>query len=105
MSFIDTAKLNVIERLPGWYGCYFDSANMTFGHYEFDAGGLIHEHSHEQEKIWHILEGELDITISGVMRRASAGFVGIIPPNTLHTVKAITSGKAPAVDCPLRKMV
>ena len=38
MTFIDTRKLAVVERKPGWHGRYFDSASMTFGHYDFDAG-------------------------------------------------------------------
>jgi quercetin dioxygenase-like cupin family protein len=50
VTFIDTSKLPTVERLPGWRGRYFDSANMTFAHYEFDAGSSIHEHSHPQER-------------------------------------------------------
>ena len=42
MALIDTNKLPVIERKPGWHGRYFDSANMTFGHYEFDKGAELH---------------------------------------------------------------
>ena len=78
MSFIDTSKLLVIERRPGWYGRYFDSANMTFGHYKFDAGATIHGHSHEQEEVWHVLEGELEITIGGETVVAGPGFVGVV---------------------------
>ena len=103
MTFIDTSKLLTIERLPGWRGRYFDSASMTFGHYEFDAGASIHEHSHPQEEVWEILEGELEITIAGVTGRAGPGSVGIVPPNTLHSVKALSSGKAIVIDYPLRE--
>jgi quercetin dioxygenase-like cupin family protein len=102
MTFIDTNKLPTIERLPGWRGRYFDSASMTFGHYEFDAGASIHEHSHPQEEVYHIIEGELELTIAGVTPRSGPGFVGIVPPNTLHAVKAISSGKVIVVDYPLR---
>ena len=63
MTFIDTSKLPVIERLPGWRGRYFDSPSMTFAHYEFDAGASIHEHFHPQEEVYHIIEGELELTI------------------------------------------
>jgi len=35
MPFIDTSALEVIERLPGWYGRYFHSPSMTFAHYDF----------------------------------------------------------------------
>jgi len=104
MSFIDTSKLLVIERTPGWYGRYFDSANMTFGHYEFDAGATIHGHSHEQEEVWHVVEGELEVTIAGQTERAGPGFVAIVPPDTKHEVRALTAGKAIVVDYPLRKM-
>ena len=103
MTFIDTNKLPTIERLPGWRGRYFNSASMTFGHYEFGAGASIHEHSHPQEEVWEILEGELEITIAGVTQRAGSGSVGIVPPNTLHTVKALSSGKAIVIDYPLRE--
>jgi quercetin dioxygenase-like cupin family protein len=104
MTFIDTSKLPAIERLPGWRGRYFDSPSMTFAHYEFDAGSSIHEHSHPQEEVYEVIEGELEITIGGVTQRLSPGVVGIVPPNTLHAVKAISSGKLIVVDYPLREL-
>jgi|SRR5579862_1248871 len=104
MTFVDTSKLPVTERLPGWRGRYFDSPSMTFAHYEFDAGSSIHEHSHAQEEVYEVIEGELDITISGVTRRIAPGIVGIVPANALHSVKAITRGKVIVVDYPLREL-
>jgi len=104
MSVIDTRKLPVIERRPGWRGRYFDSANMTFGHYEFDAGASIHAHSHEQEEVWQVIEGEIEVTIAGETLRAGPGMVAIVPPHTEHRVTALTAGKAIVVDWPLRKM-
>jgi quercetin dioxygenase-like cupin family protein len=102
MAFIDTSKLPTIERLPGWRGRYFDSPSMTFAHYEFDAGSSIHEHSHPQEEVYYIVEGELKLAIDGVTQCLSPGFVGVVPSNTLHAVKAISSGKVIVVDYPLR---
>jgi len=103
VTFIDTSNLPTVERLPGWRGRYFDSANMTFAHYEFDAGSSIHEHSHPQEEVYQILEGELELTVGGVTQRLRPGFVGIVPPNALHSVKAISNGKLIVVDYPLRE--
>jgi quercetin dioxygenase-like cupin family protein len=102
MKFVDVGKLPAIERLPGWRGRYFDSPSMTFAHYEFDAGASIHEHSHPQEEVYEIIEGELEITISGVIQRCGPGLVAIVPPNALHAVKAISNGKVIVVDYPLR---
>lgn len=104
MTFIDTKTLPVVERKPGWRGRYFDSESMTFGHYEFDAGATIHEHAHEQEEVWHVVEGELEVTIAGATQTAGPGCVAIVPPHTQHEVRAITSGKAIVVDYPSRKM-
>ena len=104
MSFIDTSRLPVIERKPGWYGRYFDSANMTFGHYDFEAGAVIHGHSHGQEEVWQVIAGELEVTIAGKTMRAGPGHVAIVPPHTRHEVRALTAGKAIVVDYPLRRM-
>jgi quercetin dioxygenase-like cupin family protein len=105
MPFIDTSQLPAVERLPGWRGRYFDSPSMTFAHYEFDAGASIHEHFHPQEEVYEVIEGELELTIAGVTRRVVQGLVGIVPPNTPHSVKAVTSGKVIVVDYPLRDVL
>jgi|SRR5271156_1480493 len=104
MSFIDTRELKVVERLPGWKGRYFDSENMTFGHYSFAAGSSIHEHDHPNEEVWHVIEGQLEVTIDGKKQVAGPGFVALVPPNTLHSVRAISDGRAIVVDYPLRDM-
>ena len=103
MPFIDTHELKTIERLPGWKGKYFDSENLTFGHYLFEAGSTIHEHSHQQEEVWNVIEGQLEVTIDGKTQAAGPGFVAIVPPNTNHFVRAITNGRAIVVDYPLRR--
>jgi quercetin dioxygenase-like cupin family protein len=104
MTFINTHTLQTIERLPGWRGRYFDSPSMTFAYYEFDAGSSIHEHDHPQEEVWHVIEGELEITIDGVIQCSSPGMVGIVPANTRHAVRALSHGKAIVVDYPLREL-
>ena len=104
MTLIDTGKLPAVERLPGWRGRYFNSPSMTFAHYEFDAGASIHEHSHPQEEVYEMIEGEIEITIDGVTQRASPGLVAIVPSHALHSVRAITSGKLIVVDYPLREI-
>ena len=102
MPFIDTRSLDVVERRPGWYGRYFDSPSMTFAHYEFTEGSTIHEHSHPQEEVWQVIEGELEIDLDGDVRIAGPGLAAIVPPNVRHAVKALKNGKAIVVDSPLR---
>ncbi|HXY15439.1 MAG TPA: cupin domain-containing protein [Terriglobales bacterium] len=103
MPIIDTSKLKVIERLPGWRGRYFHSQNMTFAHYEFDRGASIHEHFHPQEEVYELIEGELQLTIDGVAQIAKPGIAAIVPANARHSVKALTNGQAIIVDYPVRR--
>jgi quercetin dioxygenase-like cupin family protein len=102
MPFIDTNKLKVTERLPGWHGRYFQSASMTFAHYDFAKGSSIHEHFHPQEEVYEVIEGELEMTVDGVTQIARPGLVAIVPSNVRHAVKALTDGRAIIVDYPVR---
>ena len=102
MAFVDINDLTITERLPGWHGRYFHSPNMTFAHYDFDRGSSIHEHFHPEEEVYEVIEGELEVTIDGVTKIARPGVVAIVPPNSRHSVKALTSGRAIIVDTPRR---
>ena len=102
MPFVDTSRLPVIERLPGWNGRYFHTAHMTFAHYDFTRGSSIHEHFHPEEEVYEVIEGELEVSIDGVAQTARAGMVAIVPGNVRHSVKALTDGRAIIVDHPAR---
>ena len=103
MPIVDTNALKVVERLPGWRGRYFHSANMTFAHYEFDKGAAIHEHFHPEEEVYEVIDGELEINIDGVAQLARPGLVAVVPPNARHSVKALTGGRMIVVDHPRRE--
>jgi|SRR3984885_5505385 quercetin dioxygenase-like cupin family protein len=103
MPFIDIDSLKVTERLPGWNGRYFHSANMTFAHYDFKRGASIHEHFHPQEEVYEVIQGELEMTVDGTTQIARAGLVAIVPGNARHSVKALTDGRAIIVDYPSRR--
>jgi uncharacterized cupin superfamily protein len=78
---------------------------MTYGYYSVEAGASIHEHSHSNEEVWHVIEGELEVSIGGQTQIAGPGFVAIVPPDTLHSVRALTDGRAIVVDYPLRQSI
>ena len=102
MPFVDTRKLKVIERLPGWKGRYFHSASMTFAYYEFESGSSIHDHSHPEEEVYEVMAGELEVTIDGKSAIVNPGVVAIVPPNSRHSVRALTDGSLIVVDHPAR---
>lgn len=104
MPFVDTRKIDVIERRPGWRGRTFHSPSMTFVHYEFDEGADVHRHSHSQEEIWQVLDGELEVTVGEETILAGPGMVAIVPPNVEHAVIARSNGRAIVTDYPLREI-
>lgn len=102
MPFIDTSELDLIERLPGWNGRFFHSSSMTFAHYDFTSGASIHSHSHPEEEVYEVIEGELEMTIDGATQIARPGIIAIVPSNARHSVKALTDGRVIIVDHPRR---
>jgi quercetin dioxygenase-like cupin family protein len=94
--------------VPG-NGCTYISlrpdslAEHDIAHYDFVRGSSIHEHSHPQEEVYEVIDGELEMTIDGVAQIARARLVAIVPANVRHSVKALTDGRAIIVDYPLRR--
>jgi quercetin dioxygenase-like cupin family protein len=103
MTFIDTSKLDVLNKRPGWRGRLFHSAANTFVWWEFDQGADIHNHAHAQEEVWHVIEGKLKVTIAGETRICGPGAAAIIPPDTRHSVVALSAGRAIVTDHPVRE--
>jgi quercetin dioxygenase-like cupin family protein len=103
MPFLDTSTLPVIERLPGWNGRFFHTDNLTFAHYDFKRGSSIHEHSHPEEEVYEVVDGELEVMIDGEMRLARPDLVAIVPANARHSVRALTDGRVIIVDYPARR--
>jgi quercetin dioxygenase-like cupin family protein len=105
LPLIDTHELPEREPKPGWHGRFFDSQGMSFAHYRLDAGASLPEHSHPQEEVWNVITGELEITIGGDLHRAGPGAAALVPPDTAHSVRALTASTVIVVDGQLRGAV
>jgi mannose-6-phosphate isomerase-like protein (cupin superfamily) len=104
MPFLEPADMLSGEPLPGWKARFFHAENMTFAHYEIagDAPAL-HEHHHEQEEVWNVIDGEVVISIAGEDRTLRGGDVAIIPPDTPHAAHAVTACRVVIADFPRRE--
>jgi quercetin dioxygenase-like cupin family protein len=90
MAFIDTHEIDPREVFDGFRARFVHSANMTFAHWEIDAGAALPEHSHVHEQVVNMLEGEFELTIDGETRVLGPGHVAIIPSNARHSGRALT---------------
>lgn len=61
--------------------------------FAFDQGEGLSEHTTPFEAVVQIVEGEAQITISGVARSVGAGQVILLPANEPHAVEAVTQMK------------
>jgi quercetin dioxygenase-like cupin family protein len=75
----------------------------TFAHWLFDEGAEIHEHHHEQEEVWHLLDGGLEVTPDGERSAAKARDVLILAQFTRHQIRVIEAGRATVADPPVQK--
>jgi len=105
MPCIDVRSQTTGEPLPGWHDRYFAAESMSFAYYDVDAGASIHAHSHDEEEVWHIIEGTLEITIDGETVAAGPGTAAVVPPNIVHSVKARTNARVIVADHPARHRI
>lgn len=105
MPFIQTSALPAREPLPGWVGRFFHSDHMTFVYYEIAPGARVHLHHHENEEVWNVLEGELEMVVDGVTRVLRAGEAAVVPAGVKHSAGAREACRAIVVDHPARDRV
>ena len=78
---------------------------MTFAYYTVEAGALIFEHSHPNDEVWNVIDGELEVNVAGETQVAGHGCAVVILPDTAHSVKALTDARAIVVDHPPRHSI
>ena len=58
--------------------------------FAFDAGQELSEHMAPFDALANVLEGQVEVTISGTPIRVTAGEMVIMPANQPHALKAIS---------------
>jgi quercetin dioxygenase-like cupin family protein len=102
---VDVPSLPVVEPRPGWRARFFHSGQMTFAYYEIAADSTVHVHRHEEEEVWHLLDGELEISLSGNTCRLNPGQAVVVPAGEHHGIRALCASRVIVVDHPVRASV
>lgn len=90
MAFLDLAKIDTRDLIPGFHVKFVHSSTMTFAHWDIEQGAVLPEHAHPHEQVCNVIQGEFELTIDGESQVLKAGGVGIIPSNAVHSGKAIS---------------
>ena len=91
------------EVFAGFSGRFVHSQFMTFAHWEIKAGAALPSHSHPHEQVVNMIEGEFELTSNGVTQRLGPRSVAVIPPNAMHSGRAITDCRILDVFHPVRE--
>ncbi len=91
------------EIMPGYHGKMIHAENMSIAFWEVKKDAEVPEHSHVNEQIMHVLEGEFEFTLDGVTKIYSPGDLVIIPSWVTHSGKALTACRLIEVFSPVRE--
>lgn len=103
MPFLTLDEIEEKEPIPGFRGQFVHSENMTFAHWDIKADAVLPEHSHRHEQVTNIIEGKLKLTINGETEILGPGSVALIPPDAIHSGRAITHCRVIDVFYPIRE--
>ncbi len=103
MQKIELENINSKEIIPGYNVRFVHSENMTFAYWDIKAGSPLPEHSHSNEQVANMIEGEFELTVDGETQVLKSNSVVIIPPNAKHSGKAMTDCKIIDAFYPIRE--
>lgn len=83
IDLVNYQKASVVSRT------IIDKDAGTVTLFAFDEGQGLSEHTAPYDALVYLLDGEAEITISGVTHRLREGEVIIMPSNQPHAVKAV----------------
>jgi quercetin dioxygenase-like cupin family protein len=95
--------LEIHRPLPGTEARFVHSDRMTLAFWRFDPEIDLPEHSHPHDQITTILEGEFVLTVDGVPETLVAGDYRVIPPDAVHSGRAVTECRIIDVFSPVRE--
>ncbi|MEN8154906.1 MAG: cupin domain-containing protein [Acidobacteriota bacterium] len=91
MGFIKLNDLEQKEIVPGYRVRFVHSEQMTTAYWEVTAGAELPLHSHMNEQVSNVTEGEFEFNLNGDTRILRPGDVVVIPSNIPHSGKAVTN--------------
>ncbi|OGI20784.1 MAG: hypothetical protein A3B68_09620 [Candidatus Melainabacteria bacterium RIFCSPHIGHO2_02_FULL_34_12] len=103
MTLIDLSLKKTCDHFQGFRGKFINSEKSTIIFWEAEAGAIVPEHSHPHEQISEVTEGKFELKVGNKTTILKSGLVIIIPPNTTHSGKALTSCKIKDIFCPVRE--
>lgn len=84
MPYIDFNSRKKVKIWDGTTGSFFRSGIATFGHISLEKGMVLPVHSHFHEQWAHLVEGELEFTITDQATFLKPGMSAFIQSGVFH---------------------
>lgn len=102
MEIIKLHEMAGREMVPGYHAKFVHSPNVTLAYWDIEEGNALPKHAHPHEQVVNLIEGRFEITVDGESVVLEAGSVVIIPPNVMHSGKALAPCRIIDVFYPVR---
>ncbi|MHB1394307.1 MAG: cupin domain-containing protein [Clostridia bacterium] len=102
MKLIKLYEMAEREMVPGYHVKFVHSENMTLAYWSIDEGNALPKHAHPHEQVLNLIEGSFEVTVDGEALVLEPGSVVVIPPNVMHSGKALTPSRIIDVFYPVR---
>lgn len=103
MGFIELKDLPELEIANGIKAHAITADTVTVLHVRIEEGALLPEHSHYNEQVVNVIEGELELTVEGKNYNLIPGNVMVLEPNVIHSGRAVKECKVVDVFHPVRR--
>ena len=103
MGFVELKDLPELEIAKGINAHAVTTDTVTVLHVKIEEGALLPIHSHHNEQVVNVIEGELELTLAGKKYNLMPGNVMVLEPNIVHSGRAVKACKVVDVFHPVRK--
>ena len=101
-DIITLANIPQKDILPGCKMRAIHGESMTVTYWNLEKGAAIPEHSHPHEQIGSVIEGEIEVTLNGELRRLRKGDVLVFASDSRHSVVVLENSYVIDVFHPVR---
>lgn len=103
MGFLELRNLPELEIAKGIKANAITADTVTVLHARLEEGALLPEHSHHNEQVVNVIEGELELTVEGKKYNLMPGNAMVLEPNVVHSGQALKACKVVDVFHPVRR--
>ncbi len=90
MGLVVLDELSELQIADGILLRAVTAETITVAHVKLSAGAVLPKHSHHNEQVVNVIEGELELTVEGKPYSLVPGKVMVLPPNVEHSGRAVT---------------